>query len=108
MKIKKPTRSEIREVRRIQREREKLRDAENAACRALVEKYVPCQIGDIIEGGTRHVEQGRVVSRACYVFDGGVYDFRVYYMPLRGKKFLKNSRSFNDMSTIRVIKPAKT
>ena len=101
-----PTRQEIRDIRKIQRLRDKLRHEESAACRALVEKYVPCKPGDIIEGGSRHVEQGRVSTRECHIFEDGSYQFRVSYYPRRGKRFLKHTRSFNDLGKIKVITPA--
>jgi hypothetical protein len=102
----KPTRQQIREVRKIQRERERLRVAENHALQKLAEQYIPCQVGDIIEGGIKHIEKGKVTSRRCDVYQDGSFCLRVYYLPLRGKRYLKNTNIFHDMTTIKVIKPA--
>ncbi len=106
MKIKKPTRQELRDIRKIQRSRTQLGQDEDAACHAIAEKYCPCKVGDIIEGGIHLIERGKVTHRACYVFGDGTYQLRVSYLPLRGKRYLKHCRSFKDMSTIRVIEPA--
>lgn len=100
-----PTKKELNEVRKVVKQISALSRQKEQLERQIAEKYSPCKIGDIIEGGKNFREQGRVYFRSCFVWEDG-YQIRISYYPLRGKRELKTRKHFHYPETIKVITPA--